>query len=75
VYFVRDRHGSSDPLPHPHCFWIVMILKDLSSTITKKLFILKELGLFLSGFFDCFWGSTKTRCLQGSSARFQTHVG
>ena len=33
-----------------------MILKELSSTITKKLFILKELGAFLGGFFGVFWG-------------------
>ncbi len=30
---------------------MVMILMELPSTITKKLFILKELGLFLGYFF------------------------
>ncbi len=43
----------------------------LSSTITKKLFILNELGAFSGVFFCCFWGGTKTRCLQGILLRFR----
>ena len=40
-----------------------MILIRLSSTITKKLFILKDLRSFSGPFLRWFWGSTKTMLL------------
>jgi hypothetical protein len=50
--------------PPPHCFCKVMIPIELSSTITKKLFILKTLAPFWGSFFRDFSGGTKTRSVK-----------
>ena len=58
-------------VPPLHCFCKMMILMGLPSTITKKLFILKELGVFWGCVFRDFWGGTKTSSNLAAPHAFQ----